>query len=156
MLRSSAYRRDLPRPLTPVYDPSALPSILAGSASMGRIVAVVSHGAAMFSDDLPMLVHVPARIVHDAGRDPPPNCRVHAYDVDSPYFVVPCSGPRAYSPPNAALAHSRTLVFLREQLGGPHFDLEAIWDEHTHYEFVDRSVDKTMLTMVVSLRGRAR
>ncbi|KLT38962.1 hypothetical protein CC85DRAFT_288991 [Cutaneotrichosporon oleaginosum] len=131
-----------------VYDPSALPSILAGSASMPRIVAVVSHGAAMFSDDLPMLVHVPERIVHDAGRDPPPNCRVHEYDVDSPYFVVPSSGPKAYSPPNAALAHSRTLVFLREQLGGPYFDLEAIWDEHTHYEFIDRSVEKTMLTMV--------
>ncbi|BEJ12016.1 hypothetical protein CspHIS471_0204760 [Cutaneotrichosporon sp. HIS471] len=131
-----------------VYDPSALPAILAGSGSMPRIVAVVSHGAAMFSDDLPMLVHVPSRIVHDAGRDPPLNCRVHEYDVDSPYFVVPSSGPKAYSPPNAALAHSRTLVFLRNQLNGPYFDLEAIWDEHTHYEFIDRSVEKTMLTMV--------
>ncbi|KAL2156777.1 hypothetical protein VTH82DRAFT_1523 [Thermothelomyces myriococcoides] len=33
-------------------------------------------------------------------------------------------------------------------MGGPYFDLEAIWDEHTRYEFADRSVEKTVATMV--------
>jgi carboxymethylenebutenolidase len=33
-------------------------------------------------------------------------------------------------------------------MGGPYFDLEAIWDEHTHYEFASRSVEETMATMV--------
>ncbi|KAF8192418.1 hypothetical protein BJ912DRAFT_1021735 [Pholiota molesta] len=53
-----------------------------------------------------------------------------------------------YAPGSAAIAHSRTLVFLRKWLGGPFFDLEAIWDEHTYYEFEARSVAKTMGTMV--------
>jgi carboxymethylenebutenolidase len=54
----------------------------------------------------------------------------------------------AYSPGPAALAHTRTLVFLRVQLGGPDFDREAIWEEHCRYEFEERSVAKTMGTMV--------
>lgn len=33
-------------------------------------------------------------------------------------------------------------------MNGPYFDLEAIWDEHTYYEFADRSVEHTMSTMV--------
>lgn len=33
-------------------------------------------------------------------------------------------------------------------MGGPYFDLEVIWDEHTYYEFDDRSVECTMATMV--------
>jgi len=53
-----------------------------------------------------------------------------------------------YDPGSASLAHSRTLVFLRKNLGGPFFDLEAIWDEHTYFEFEARSVAKTMGTMV--------
>lgn len=141
---------DTPTQLTPVYDPSALPSVLAASASFNLITAVISHGAASFTEELPMLVHVPSRIVTGSAAHPPENCKLHTYDAESPYFMVPSAGPKAYSPGSAALAHSRSLVFLREQLGGPYFDIEAIWDEHTHYEFVDRSVEKTMLTMVVS------
>jgi carboxymethylenebutenolidase len=33
-------------------------------------------------------------------------------------------------------------------MGGPFFDLEKIWEEHAFYEFGDRSVEKTMGTMV--------
>lgn len=56
-----------------------------------------------------------------------------------------------YDPASASLAHSRTLVFLRKHLGGPFFDIEAIWEEHTYFEFEVRSVAKTMGTMVVSV-----
>ena len=48
----------------------------------------------------------------------------------------------------ATVAHSRSLKFIKDRLAGPYFDLEAIWDEHTYYEFDDRSVEKTMGTMV--------
>jgi carboxymethylenebutenolidase len=33
-------------------------------------------------------------------------------------------------------------------MGGPYFDLEAIWEEHTYFEFAEREVEKTMGTMV--------
>jgi hypothetical protein len=73
----------------------------------------------------------------------------HFYPTSSTYFVLPQTA--QYDPASASLAHSRTLVFLRKKLGGPFFDLEAIWDEHTYFEFEARSVAKTMGTMVVRL-----
>jgi len=47
-----------------------------------------------------------------------------------------------------SVAHTRNLQFLKPKMGGPCFDLEAIWEEHTYYEFADRSVEHTMSTMV--------
>lgn len=47
-----------------------------------------------------------------------------------------------------SLSHTRNLTFLKPLTNGPYFDLEAIWDEHTYYEFADRSVEHTMSTMV--------
>jgi carboxymethylenebutenolidase len=47
-----------------------------------------------------------------------------------------------------SVAHTRTLSFLKPLMDGPYFDLEAIWDEHTYYEFENRSVECTMNTMV--------
>ena len=47
-----------------------------------------------------------------------------------------------------SVAHTRNLQFLKTKMGGPYFDLEAIWEEHTYYEFADRSVEHTMSTMV--------
>ena len=40
------------------------------------------------------------------------------------------------------------MVFLRKHVGGPNFDIEAVWDEHTFFEFELRSVARTMGTMV--------
>ena len=71
----------------------------------------------------------------------------HNYKSASPYFVLPQTA--YYEPRSASVAHSRTLAFLKHHLGGPGFDLEAIWDEHTNFEFEVRSVAKTMGTMVV-------
>lgn len=61
-------------------------------------------------------------------------------------FVVP--GHPDFRLPSGGVAHTRTLSFLKKHLGGPFFDLEKIWDEHTLYEFGERSVEKTMATMV--------
>ncbi|KAJ5642854.1 NTF2-like protein [Penicillium longicatenatum] len=47
-----------------------------------------------------------------------------------------------------AIAHTRNLTHLKRHMGGPYFDLEQIWDEHTSYEFENRSVEHTMATMV--------
>lgn len=47
-----------------------------------------------------------------------------------------------------SVAHSRSLQFLKPKMDGPFFDLESIWEEHTCYEFADRSVEHTMSTMV--------
>jgi carboxymethylenebutenolidase len=47
-----------------------------------------------------------------------------------------------------SVAHTRNLQFLKPKMNGPFFDLEDIWEEHTYYEFADRSVEHTMSTMV--------
>ncbi|OAA64021.1 LEA domain protein [Cordyceps fumosorosea ARSEF 2679] len=47
-----------------------------------------------------------------------------------------------------SVAHTRSLQFLKPKMDGPLFDLESIWEEHTYYEFADRSVEHTMSTMV--------
>jgi carboxymethylenebutenolidase len=72
---------------------------------------------------------------------------LHRYpDVKSALFVIP--GQSDYDPPSSAVAHSRCLEFLKKQLGGPWFDLESIWEEHTSFEFTTRNVEDTMATMV--------
>jgi carboxymethylenebutenolidase len=47
-----------------------------------------------------------------------------------------------------SISHTRTLQFLKPIMNGPYFDLETIWEEHTYYEFADRSVEHTVSTMV--------
>jgi len=64
----------------------------------------------------------------------------------SPYFILPNHPEFHYS--TAALAHTRTLSFMKPLVGGPYFDLESIWEDHTRYEFEERSVARTMATMV--------
>lgn len=71
----------------------------------------------------------------------------HLYsDVSSPGFMVP--GHPDFKISTAGTAHTRSVAFIKKHLGGPFFDLEKIWDEHTYHEFGDRSVEKTMATMV--------
>ena len=45
------------------------------------------------------------------------------------------------------LAYTRTLELLRRALG-PHYDLDALRDRHSEFEFATRDVDATMATMV--------
>src|SRR5207248_2486746 len=39
-----------------------------------------------------------------------------------------------YDKPAAGMAHSRSIALLRRVMG-PHFDLGALWEQHTLYEF---------------------
>jgi carboxymethylenebutenolidase len=77
------------------------------------------------------------------------NTITHVYSGTDHHFYDP--GLQSFKPSATAIAHTRTTSFLKKHLGGPHFDLERIWDEHCVYEFQERSVAKTMGTMVVSV-----
>ncbi|KAG6813453.1 hypothetical protein H0H92_010787 [Tricholoma furcatifolium] len=128
-----------------VYDSKLADSLVLAAAADTRIAALVVYGSFLkgIAPTIPTLVHL-------HGDQKPkalaPSVTSHGYATPSPHFVLPQVN--GYDPGSAALAHSRTLVFLRKQLGGPVFDLEAIWEEHTYFEFEDRSVAKTMGTMV--------
>lgn len=65
---------------------------------------------------------------------------------DSYLFASPFQKPFDYAV--EAVSHTRNLTFLKRHMNGPYFDLEAIWDEHTYFEFDARLVDHTMGTMV--------
>jgi carboxymethylenebutenolidase len=66
--------------------------------------------------------------------------------MKSARFAVPFQNTFSYHA--EAVSHTRSLTFLKPLMDGPYFDLETIWDEHTYYEFADRSVEHTMSTMV--------
>jgi len=127
-----------------VYGSGLLPVAIPAITTNSYIVALIVYGSipTAISLSIPNLFHSTTKPNTEAN----PTTSIYTYTQSSPYFVLPQVV--EYHPGSAALAHSRTLVFLRKWLGGPVFDLEAIWDEHTYFEFEDRSVAKTMGTMV--------
>ncbi|KAK7545554.1 hypothetical protein IWX49DRAFT_339184 [Phyllosticta citricarpa] len=113
------------------------------------IVAIVNYSTE------PLLASITKPVLwHHAGplpTPPPttsPTTKTHAYPTASVDFVLPSSP--TYSSGPSSLSHTRTLSFLKPLLGGPRFDLEAIWDEHTYHEFAARDVPATMATMVAA------
>ncbi|KAL1307025.1 hypothetical protein AAFC00_005651 [Neodothiora populina] len=109
-----------------------------------EVIVVVSYGEGhLFVQSKPILQHL-------AGRSKTaPNGvanKVYTYPTAEAFFVLPSHA--AFNSPAAAVSHTRTLAFIKPILGGPYFDLEAIWEEHTLYEFEERDVAKTMATMV--------
>lgn len=52
-----------------------------------------------------------------------------------------------YHKPSAKFAHERSITILRKAIG-PHYDLNALWEEHIRHEFDTRNVPATMATMV--------
>ncbi|PGG97073.1 hypothetical protein AJ79_09346 [Helicocarpus griseus UAMH5409] len=138
-----------------LYDAALLSNEDAASISnIQEIIAIVlyggSGGGASSSHDhkASRLLHLPGKSVPGpAAASPSDNLVIHKYpDAKSANFVIPQHA--EFIPSAAAVAHTRTLSFLKSKVGGPIFDLEAIWDEHTYFEFGDRSVAKTMGTMV--------
>jgi len=53
----------------------------------------------------------------------------------------------SFNKPATLMAHSRSIALFRKVLG-PHYDLSTLWDAHTSLEFVTRSAEATMATMV--------
>ena len=108
-----------------------------------QVAALVSFtGGPTSARDWPLLLHGAEKVTLSRASD-----TSHIYEnVSSTNFILP--GHEHYQAGPAGVAHTRTLGFLRNHLGGPQFDLEAIWDEHCLFEFGERDVDKTMGTMV--------
>ncbi|KAF5027339.1 hypothetical protein F66182_540 [Fusarium sp. NRRL 66182] len=121
-----------------------------GLSEVSDIVAAVVYTnrdnlGELASTSIPLLRHVagsaPTRI---AGKTAGPE--YHYPKAQSYAFATPFHGHFDYN--MESLSHTRNLQFLKPLIGGPYFDLEALWEEHTHYEFADRSVEHTMSTMV--------
>ncbi|KAF4629303.1 hypothetical protein G7Y89_g8846 [Cudoniella acicularis] len=133
-----------------VYDPTLWNTIVAALPSKPEIVAAIAYGSSVSGPSLavsktPFLHH----LAGNTGSQPPntEENTLHIYPkAESPLFAVP--GHDGFNYAAESVSHTRNLAFLKKRLGGPYFDLEKIWDEHTYYEFGDRSVGKTMGTMV--------
>lgn len=102
---------------------------------------------------LPTIYHLAGTTSSSSATPPPPtaaappNSKIYEYpSMDSPSFAVPFSEEFDYA--TEAVSHSRNLAFVKKVMGGPYFDLELLWEEHTFYEFGSRSVENTMATMV--------
>ncbi|KNG46587.1 carboxymethylenebutenolidase [Stemphylium lycopersici] len=127
-----------------------------------EIKALISYGGRKFTS-LSSTNATPPQLIHASG--PPathrresssesvgivPQGRVKMYRYEDAKkdsgWVLPSDV--NYHKRNAGIAHTRSLTFLKPLLGGPYFDLEAVWEEHTKYEFGERDVEKTMATMV--------
>ena len=125
------------------YPPSFKDDLATVLKSTFSIVAVVTFSPE-WTIPSPHLMHQPGK----AQATQVPGAKIYTYpSVSTPDFIVPSREGFSYSA--ASVAHSRSLKFVKESLGGPWFDLEAIWDEHTYFEFGDRSVERTMETMVL-------
>ncbi|KAI1346341.1 hypothetical protein F5Y01DRAFT_319866 [Xylaria sp. FL0043] len=129
------------------YAPDFASALKAAYEAEPRLIASVSFSTAWALSSKPELLH----LAGPTNPDPKvsPSTRKHHYyyaAAKSASFVLPSSQDFHYA--SAGVSHTRSLSFLRAALGGPFFDLEAIWDEHTAHEFATRSVARTMGTMV--------
>lgn len=102
---------------------------------------------------LPTIYHLAGTTSSSATTPPkaaaaaPPNSKIYEYpSMETSSFAVPFSEEFDYA--TEAVSHSRNLAFVKKVMGGPYFDLELLWEEHTFYEFGERSVENTMATMV--------
>ncbi|KIX00867.1 uncharacterized protein Z518_09932 [Rhinocladiella mackenziei CBS 650.93] len=132
-----------------VYDASIWNKTVSTVAFDSRIKAAVVYGA---TTEAPLASASIPRLGHLAGTDKvePENgtdSKIYKYPmVKSSRFPIPCL--EEFDSTIESVAHTRNLIFLKKYIHGADFDLEAIWDEHTYFEFEDRNVNKTMATMV--------
>ena len=137
--------------MTSAYDPKLITAnTVAAIQDIPQVVGVVSYGYSSEIDinKLPYLVHLPgqhAELPQDATANS--NVTVYNYpEAKSPFFVIPKHPDFITS--SAGVAHSRSLTFLKEKIGGPHFDMVAAWNDHAYYELGERNAAKTLGTMV--------
>jgi carboxymethylenebutenolidase len=96
---------------------------------------------------IPTLNHVAGKAGPSAASTKQQGVTQYQYPTVKSYgFATPASEHFHYI--TESISHTRSLQFLKPLMSGPNFDLEAIWEEHTYYEFADRSVEHTMSTMV--------
>ncbi|KAF2464050.1 uncharacterized protein BDR25DRAFT_297112 [Lindgomyces ingoldianus] len=133
------------------------------------IKAIISYSFKPFRSIDPSHNTLPAQLLHISGKPAPRRESISVVPDDEVTSSQPCESQgevkqfryvdaneglwmlpadESYHASSANLSHSRSLSFLKPLLGGPYFNLEAIWDEHCRFEFVERDVEKTMATMV--------
>lgn len=120
------------------------------TAHQSQIVAIVTYDDEWnLAESVPTLVHFPGKRDKKVAQkqDGSDSRSVYTYpEATSAGFIVP--GHPDFRLSSAGVAHTRTLTFLKKHMNGPYFDLEKIWEEHTSFEFANRSVERTMGTMV--------
>ncbi|KAF0322995.1 lea domain protein [Colletotrichum asianum] len=132
------------------YDPEMWNSIATSISEFPEIVSAVvyansSDKKSLAPSPVPVAYHFAGKSEGDAERS---STRMEYFypAAKSHKFATPFQEHFHYN--TEALSHTRNLTLLKGQMKSPIFDLEAIWDEHTWYEFADRSVEHTMSTMV--------
>ncbi|KAK2674765.1 hypothetical protein RAB80_009749 [Fusarium oxysporum f. sp. vasinfectum] len=128
------------------YEPKLWNIAAPGIDQTPEIVASVLYAdeesaKSLTSSEKPVLKHI-------AGKDFKPSSQSHYPYKESSSYAFATPGHPHFHYTTESVSHTRNLQFLKPKLSGPFFDLEAIWDEHTWYEFSDRSVQHTMSTMV--------
>ncbi|KAK7192603.1 hypothetical protein DPSP01_006542 [Paraphaeosphaeria sporulosa] len=132
------------------YDPTCWSLAAETVNSVSEVAATVVY--ADIAQHNSIAVSRSPSIYHLAGKgsDRPlrsENLTVYYYpEVQSYTFAIPFQKTFHYG--QEALSHTRSLTHLKKRMDGPWFELELIWEEHTYYEFADRSVEHTMSTMV--------
>ncbi|CAG9981807.1 unnamed protein product [Clonostachys byssicola] len=131
------------------YDPSLWAIAAPGLAKTPDVIASVVYTDISMLDELPA-VDIPV-LHHVVGQRTTPKqqsgiTQYYYPSVKSHAFATPTHEHFHYI--TESISHTRNLQFLKPRMDGPYFDLETIWEEHTYYEFADRSVEHTMSTMV--------
>ncbi|OGM40678.1 LEA domain protein [Aspergillus bombycis] len=121
----------------------SLPGI--NKVTAAAIYAAAADAAKLTSSIIPTVQHLHGPTSVPLQRTA--NIMQHNYSmINTDLFALPTSPKFDYA--TEAVSHTRTLSFLKRHMNGPYFDLEAIWEEHTYFEFDHRSVEHTMNTMV--------
>lgn len=137
---------------SPVYGASLWDSLAAAIPANAIAGAVIYAGAS----EAETLITSPVPVLQHLGGPGPSAGRTLERTAERTRYWYPAAKLGLFSVPfqpcfhyaTEAVAHTRSLTFLKSLMGGPYFDLELLWDEHTFYEFGDRSVEHTMATMV--------
>ncbi|KAM0247226.1 hypothetical protein ACHAQJ_009934 [Trichoderma viride] len=133
-----------------VYTPQLWNILAPLISNFPDIIGVAIYGDTNTKTNL-AVAHIPA-LHHLSGHNQTPIERTASLTkyyyprTKSHRFATPFQSDFHYS--SESVSHTRNLQFLKPLMDGPCFDLEMIWDEHTFYEFADRSVEHTMSTMV--------
>ncbi|KAL9531827.1 hypothetical protein SMMN14_04354 [Sphaerulina musiva] len=127
------------------------PSADGSSGSSGgggkSVLPTIYHLAGTTTSSSSATTPAPPKAAAAAAAAASPNSKIYKYpSMETSSFAVPFSEEFDYA--TEAVSHSRNLAFVKKVMGGPYFDLELLWEEHTFYEFGSRSVENTMATMV--------
>lgn len=97
--------------------------------------------------ELDHLCPAPTRELITANLSPKSNIELYSYaDVDHAFARA---GGMHFNKQIAQQAYERSITALRKEIG-PHYDLNALWEQHLYHEFVTKDVPATLATMVAA------